>query len=256
MIRFIQEIAREAGAIIRDGYHSELTNIEHKGQIDIVTEIDLQSEIHLKKRISQKFPDDNIISEETSSGYDFGQRNWIIDPLDGTTNFSHKFPVCAVSIGLEIDGIISSGVVYNPILDEMFSAERGKGAFYNDESIRVSETGEISNSLIATGFPYDRWQNGDHYIREYLAFMKRCQGVRRVGAAAVDLCYVAMGRLDGFFERKLKPWDMAAGSLIVAEAGGNISRFNGNKWHYLDDTIIASNGIIHNRMIDILKNTQ
>jgi len=256
MIEFIKKIALEAGEIIKKGYYSELTNIEHKGQVDLVTETDLKSEELLKKRIKEKFPNDNIVSEETSSGYNFGKRNWIIDPLDGTTNFSHKFPVFAVSIGLEIAGIISFGVVYNPILNEMFFAEKGKGAFYNDELIQVSEKDKISNSLIATGFAYDRWEKGDFYIKEYLAFMKRCQGVRRVGAAAVDLCYVAMGRLDGFFERKLKPWDMAAGSLIVTEAGGNISQFNGEKWHYLDDTIIASNGKIHEEMIEILNVAQ
>ncbi len=256
MIEFMEEIAGEAGDIISKGFDSDRKNISFKGRIDIVTEIDLQSEMLLKKRISEKFPMDNIISEETSSGYIFGNRNWIIDPLDGTTNFSHNFPVCAVSIGLEIDGIISYGVIYNPILDELFSAEKGKGAYFNGREIHISKTGKISESLIATGFPYDRWEKGDFYIKEYLAFMKRCQGVRRVGAAAIDLCYVACGRLDGFFERKLKPWDMAAGSLIVKEAGGKISQFNGEKWHYLNDTVIASNGKIHREMIGVLREIQ
>ena len=134
----------------------------------------------------------------------------------------------------------------------MFFAEKGKGAFLNANKISVSSTQQISNSLIATGFPYDRWQNGDFYIAEYLAFMKKCQGMRRVGAASLDLCFVAAGRLDGFFERKLKPWDMAAGSVILSEAGGKITCFDGYKWNPFDETIVASNKIIHRQMVEIL----
>jgi len=145
-------------------------------------------------------------------------------------------------------------VVYIPFFNELFWAEKNKGAYLNNKEIHISCTKEISQSLIATGFPYDRWQDGNFYIKEYAAFMKRSQGVRRAGAAVIDLCYTACGRLDGFFERKLKPWDTAAGSLIVKEAGGKVSDYSGNGRHYTDSTIIASNQYIHNQMIDILAN--
>ena len=243
----------EAGEIIRCAYYKPETHIEYKGDIDILTETDLQCEEHITKRILELFPNDTILTEESKQTKGTTNRKWIIDPLDGTTNFSHRFPFCAVSIGLEIDGEMKYGVVFNPIFNELFYAEKNKGSYLNEKKIRVSDNSEISQSLIGTGFPYDRWQKGDYYIKQYLAFMKRCQGVRRAGAAAIDLCYVACGRLDGFFENKLKPWDMAAGSIIITEAGGNITQFNGKDWHYSNDTILASNGEIHEKMIEILR---
>lgn len=252
MLKFIKKIALEAGEIIRDAYYKPETHIEYKGDIDILTETDLHCEEHIIKRILKRFPSDTILTEESEHPEGKTNPKWIIDPLDGTTNFSHRYPFCAVSIGLEIDEEIKYGVVYNPIMDELFWAEKEKAAFLNDKLIQVSNTNKISESLVATGFPYDRWQNADFYIKDYLAFVKKTQGVRRAGAAAIDLCYVACGRLDGFFERKLKPWDMAAGSLIITEAKGKITQFNGQRWHYLDDTILASNGKIHKKMIEIL----
>ena len=253
MLKFIKEIALEAGEIIRDAYYKPETHIEYKGEIDILTETDLQCEKLIIKRTLKRFPSDTILTEESEYLIGTTNRKWIIDPLDGTTNFSHRYPFCAVSIGLEIDEEIKYGVVYNPIMDELFYAEKGKGAFLNDKLIQVSNRNKISESLVATGFPYDRWQNADYYIKDYLAFVKKTQGVRRAGAAAIDLCYVACGRLDGFFERKLKPWDMAAGSLIITEAGGKITEFDGKHWCYMDDTILASNGKIHEKMIEILR---
>jgi len=253
MKNFMTKLASEAGKIIRKGYFSTSVKIQHKGTIDLVTETDLSSEIFIKNEIRRQFPDDLILAEETENIRKSADRIWIIDPLDGTTNFAHKFPVFAVSIGLQIGSEMKFGVVYNPVSNEMFFAEKGKGAFLNEEKISVSATQQISDSLIATGFPYDRWQNGDFYIAEYLAFMKKCQGLRRVGAASLDLCFVASGRLDGFFERKLKPWDMAAGSVILSEAGGKITCFDGNKWNPFDETIVASNGNIHRQMIEILE---
>ena len=252
MIEFIKQIAREAGKIIKTDYDKAETDIIHKGNIDLVTQTDLQCDKLLRERISEKFPDDCIIIEESEIINQSSTRRWIIDPLDGTTNFAHRFPFCAVSIGLEVNEEIIYAVVFNPILDELFEAEKGKGAFLNGKKINVSKTNKISNALVATGFPYDRWEKADEYIKDYLAFMKRSQGVRRVGAAAIDLCYVACGRLDGFFERKLKPWDTAAGSLIVIEAGGTISQYSGEKYSCFDNTVLATNSLLHDRMINIL----
>jgi len=246
------DLASEAGKIIKKGYLLKESKLKHKGAIDLVTETDLSSEMFIKNEIRRHFPDDLILAEETANIRRTAERIWIIDPLDGTTNFVHKFPVFAVSIGLQIGSEIRFGSVYNPVSEEMFFAEKGKGAFLNGEKISVSATEQISDSLIATGFPYDRWQKGDFYVVEYLAFMKKCQGVRRVGAASLDLCFAASGRLDGFFERKLKPWDMAAGSVILSEAGGVITDFNGKKWNPFAETIVASNGKIHRQMIEIL----
>ncbi len=255
MLEFIKKIALEAGEIIRHAYYKPETHIEYKGDIDILTETDLQCEEHIIKRILDRFPNDTILTEESKLSIGTTTQKWIIDPLDGTTNFSHRFPFCAVSIGLEIDGEMKYGVVLNPIFNELFYAEKNKGSFLNERKIHISDNLEIKNCLIGTGFPYDRWQKGDYYIKQYLAFMKCCQGVRRAGAAAIDLCYVACGRLDGFFERKLKPWDMAAGSLIITEAGGKITEFDGKHWHYSNDTFLASNGKIHEKMIEILRRT-
>ena len=253
MLEFIKKIALEAGEIIRDAYYKPKTPIKYKGDIDLLTETDLQCEKHITQKILERFPDDTILTEESEHPEGTTNRKWIIDPLDGTTNFSHRFPFCAVSIGLEIDGEMKYGVVYNPIFNELFYAKKNKGSFLNENKIHVSDNSQISQCLVGTGFPYDRWKHGDYYIKEYLAFMKRCQGVRRAGAASIDLCYLACGRLDGFFENKLKPWDMTAGSLIITEAGGKITQFDGNPWHYSSDTILASNGKIHEKMVEILK---
>lgn len=244
MLEFIQEIARAAGEIIKQGYYKDSVNTEHKGSVDLVTEIDLASEKYIINRIRERFPTDSILAEEkpdlTSSG-----RLWIIDPLDGTTNFAHRFPNFAVSIGLEIEGVIKFGVVYQPITDEVFWAELGKGAFLNGKQIRVSQTAELSQSLIGTGFPYDRWEHGEAYTQDFTKVMRSCQGIRRAGAAAIDLCYLACGRLDGFFEQKLKPWDLAAGSLIITEAGGKITGYKQEDWNIYQSKTVASNGLIH-----------
>ncbi|MBN2461757.1 MAG: inositol monophosphatase [Candidatus Cloacimonetes bacterium] len=252
MLEYIKDLAQNAGSIIREGYLAKTGRITHKGVIDLLTDTDLASEEYLTGNIKGKFPDDMILAEEQNSQFISGERIWIIDPLDGTTNFVHRFPFCAVSIALEINNVTSFAVVYNPVFDEMFWASRGKGSYLNGKRISVSATDCLNNALVATGFPYDRWQHADYYLQEYLAFMKNTQGVRRTGAAALDLCYVACGRLDGFFEHKLKPWDTAAGSLIVQEAGGFISDYDNGNWYWTADTIVASNNRIHAAMIKIL----
>ncbi|MDY6915509.1 MAG: inositol monophosphatase family protein [Candidatus Cloacimonadota bacterium] len=252
MLEFIKQIAVEAGKIIKKAYDTRIEKIEHKGDIDLVTEIDLKSEQLLKQRIQEKYPVDAILAEEGKEVNAGATRRWIIDPLDGTTNFTHRFPFLAVSIGVEEAGKMKYGVVYNPVMKEMFWTQCGNGAFLNGKPISVSATNRLSQALVGTGFPYDRWQHGDFYIKEYQIFMQNTQGVRRGGAAAVDLCYVGCGRLDGFFERKLHPWDMAAGSLILKEAGGKLSQFSGEKWHYTNDTIVASNTNLHQAMLKLL----
>jgi myo-inositol-1(or 4)-monophosphatase len=252
MLETIKKIIKQAGKIAIADYNASDKIIHHKGAIDIVTQTDLKIEDFLKSKILKNYPDHDLLMEETDNELKKSNHLWIIDPLDGTTNFAHKFPFFAISIAYEENQIMQLAAVYIPFLQELFWAEKDKGAYLNGRKIQVSETAEINQSLVATGFPYDRWQKGDHYLQEFAAFMKRTQGVRRAGAAAIDLCYTACGRLDGFFERKLKPWDTAAGSLIIREAGGKVTNYSGDLQHYTEDTIIASNGIIHQNMLDIL----
>ncbi len=251
---FLKQLIKDAGEILKEGFFKQTSQVRHKGNIDLVTDTDLKLEEFITERIKENYPNDLIVAEENHFLIKSAFRRWIIDPLDGTTNFVHRFPFVNISIAVEEEDKIVLGAVYNPIFNEFFFAELGKGAFLNENKISVSANSEISNCIVATGFPYDRWEKGDFYIKEFLAFTKTTQGVRRTGSAALDLCYVAAGRFDGFFERKLKPWDMAAGSLIVKEAGGRITKFDGDNWHYSDDTIVASNGFIHDKMIDILAN--
>jgi len=255
METFLKTLIKQAGEILREAFYKKTSQIKHKGNIDLVTDTDIKLEKFITDTILHRFPDDAVIAEENHFEIKEAKRKWIIDPLDGTTNFVHRFPFVNISIGIEEDEQMKYAAVFNPIFNELFYAEKGKGAFLNDKiKLAVSETNKISNCIVATGFPYDRWQRGDYYIKEFLAFTKTTQGVRRTGSAAIDLCYVAAGRFDGFFERKLKPWDMAAGSLIVSEAGGKISKYNGDKWHYTNDTIVASNGKIHSKMIELIQN--
>lgn len=252
MLDFIKKLAQNTGEIICTDFAHPGFKPQHKGAIDLVTETDLKCEEYLIHHIGRAFPHDGIMTEERSIINPQSDRRWIIDPLDGTTNFSHRFPFFAVSICLEIEKVIRYGVVFAPILEELFEAELGKGARLNGKMIQVSTVENITNSLIATGFPYDRWQNADFYLKEYLAFLKKCQGIRRAGAASIDLCYVACGRLEGFFERKLHPWDVGAGSLIIRESGGKITNFTGENWDYDQETILASNSLIHSEMRKIL----
>ncbi|PID28574.1 MAG: inositol monophosphatase [Candidatus Cloacimonadota bacterium] len=252
MLNRIINLSKEAGKILSEGYNKQDCLISYKGKVDLVTETDLKCEKFIADYIKRNFPEDTVLAEENNSITGTNNRVWIIDPLDGTTNFSHKYPFFAVSIALQIDGEIRFGAVFNPVLNELFYAEKGKGAFLNDKKISVSSTKDISKSLIATGFPYDRWENGDLYLEEMKKFVKQCLGVRREGSAAIDLCYVACGRLDGYFERKLKPWDMAAGQLIVLEAGGKISTYENDTWNINSHSIIADNQKIHKIIIDLL----
>lgn len=222
----IETLARNAGAILREGYNTE-HDIKYKGEIDLVTEIDHASEKYLLGEIHSRFPGGHIFAEE--SGETIGQNEdvWYIDPLDGTVNYAHHVPVFCVSIGFASRGTLELGAVYDPLLNEMFTAERGKGAFLNGKQIHVSKTSELKKSLLVTGFPYDTWNTPRNNFDYFVKLAKMTQGVRRLGSAALDGCYVAAGRFDGFWELSLKPWDIAAAGLIAQEAGARVTNIDG-----------------------------
>ncbi len=228
--------------------------IEFKGAIDIVTEMDTKAENLIIKTLKNTFPDHGILTEESQEQKTNSEYRWIIDPLDGTTNYSHGFPVFCVSIALEKNGEIILGVVYNPMLNELFTAEKGKGAYLNNKKIKVSDIKELTKSLLATGFPYDVRTSEQNNIANFARFAVKAQAIRRAGSAALDMCYVACGRFDGFWELKLKPWDTAAAMLIINEAGGMVTDFKGNPFSFYSGETLASNGLIHAEMIDILQN--
>ena len=246
------EIAREAGIFLKDKLNSVHT-IDYKGEINLVTEVDKISEEMITSKINALFPDHDILAEEFTDidrGSDF---RWIIDPLDGTTNYAHGYPYFCVSIALERLNTMTVGIVYDPMLDEMFVAEKGKGAFVNDREIHVSNTRGIIKSLLATGFPYDIREDSDNNLNYFNEMILSAQAIRRAGSAALDLAYVAAGRFDGFWELKLNPWDIAAGWLLVEEAGGIVTDMGGNDYHLESSSILASNGRIHKEMMDVLK---
>jgi myo-inositol-1(or 4)-monophosphatase len=246
--------SRKAGIILKQRLGCP-GRISHKGVIDIVTEMDRKAEALIIKEIRRAFPDHGILTEESPEikGSSTGvQKRWIIDPLDGTTNYAHGFPVFCVSIAFEKDGEVMFGVVYNPMLDEMFVAEKGKGSSLNKKRIRVSSTKGLGHSLLATGFPYDVRSSRDNNLRNFSRFALKAQAIRRAGSAALDLCYAACGRFDGFWELRLKPWDTAASALIVKEAGGRVTDFKGNAFSIHSGECLASNGLIHEDMIAVL----
>jgi myo-inositol-1(or 4)-monophosphatase len=246
-----QEAASSAGALILEHWQQP-KQVDYKGAVDLVTSVDRESERRIVECLQKKFPGHSILAEEETDrvGADSSHR-WIIDPLDGTTNFLHSYPQFCVSIALERDGEVVLGLVYDPVRAEWFQAVKGRGATLNGAAIRISGVKELDKALLATGFPYDRRDQADFYLAFFKAFMIRSQGVRRAGAAALDLCYVACGRLDGFWELKLRPWDTAAGALIVQEAGGRMSDFHGEPFSIWGDETVASNGVIHDAMVDV-----
>ena len=255
MLDFAIDMAREAGRLLRDRLGSQIA-ITHKGAINIVTDVDLASEQLIRDRIATHYPRHEVLAEEGGLAESASDYRWVIDPLDGTTNYAHGFPVFCVSIGLEYQGETVLGVVYDPMRDELFTAERGGGAALNHRPIRPSPTEDLVHSLLSTGFPYDirtsTLTNLDHWAN----FAMNAQALRRIGSAALDLCYVACGRFDGFWELSLSPWDMAAGALIVVEAGGRVTDFQGSPFSNYKPEVIASNGLIHGRMVEILAETR
>lgn len=241
-----------AGGILKENLHGT-REIIYKGDINLATEMDMRSERVVVETLLSSFPYHGIIAEEetyiqTESGF-----TWIIDPLDGTTNYTHGYPCFSVSIALEQEGVVVLGVVYDPMRDELFSAQKGQGSYLNGKSLRVSATDKLINSLLATGFPYDRKVSEKNNMDYFHKLLMASQEVRRDGSAALDLCYVACGRFDGFWELKLKSWDVAAGSLVVREAGGVVSNFTGSGFSLHDEEIVASNGAIHGALLEILR---
>ncbi len=245
------ETAREAGAILRADWERP-KEITYKGEVDLVTETDRRSEAVIVARLREHFPDHAIVAEEGSGGASKEAKYcWHVDPLDGTTNFAHGYPCFAVSIGLVEDGEPIAGVVLDPVRDELFAAERGEGAYLNERRIRVSAVEKLSQSLLATGFPTHQRKNSAN-IHYYWEFTLHSHGVRRDGAAALDLCSVACGRFDGFWEFGLSSWDTAAGILLVREAGGTVSDFAADAYHPGGRKLVASNGRIHGEMLEMV----
>jgi myo-inositol-1(or 4)-monophosphatase len=243
----MSEIAREAGALLMEFFHRRV-KIEYKGEADLVTEADRSSERLILERIRSHWPDHEVIGEEGARIETGGDYRWYVDPLDGTTNFAHGFPVFCVSLGLTFRGKRKAAVLYDPTRDELFFAELGKGAFLNGQKIEVSKTDTLAQSLVATGFPsYKRHKNPNIFFYHQLTL--RTHGVRRAGSAALDLANVACGRFDGFWEFNLNAWDTSAGILIVEEAGGKVSGFEGEPLAITDRNVLASNGLIHAAMV-------
>lgn len=245
--------AKCAGEILREGY-GKSHQINHKGRIDLTTEIDHQSEAYLLEQIHTHFPGHTIDTEESGLLSGAGGACWYIDPLDGTTNYAHAVPLFCVSLAYAENGQPLLGVIYEPMHDECFSAERWQGAYLNGQPIHVSATSDLLTSLLTTGFPYDRYTDSRNNLAAFEHFTRLTQGVRRLGAAALDLCYVAAGRFDGYWEQTIRPWDIAAGALIVTEAGGQVSKLDGGA-DFLQPpyNILAGNPSIHALMLQEFK---
>jgi myo-inositol-1(or 4)-monophosphatase len=250
LLDFAIQTAREAGRLLAERFGRKI-EISNKSEIDLVTESDLASERLVIDRIKTYYPRHSILAEESGATDAASEWRWIIDPLDGTTNYAHGYPCFCVSIGLAHQGRLELGVVYDPIRDEMFAAERGQGASLNGRRIHVSETRSLSAALLCTGFPYDVRQRNE-FARHFANFIMTAQGVRRDGAAALDLAYVAAGRFDGFWEEGLKPWDVAAGVLIIEEAGGRVTDYYDAPFDIYSPPILASNGLVHEEMMRVL----
>jgi len=245
--------AQSAGQFIMENVNKAI-KINFKGRVNVVTDIDRGAEEIIISMIRESFPDHHILAEETPAINTSSPFKWIIDPLDGTTNFIHGLPIFAVSIAVEFDGEIIVGVVYDPTRNELFSAIKNAGAFLNEKQIKVSQIKTLSESLTATGFPYETDSVFENNMEIFRAVYRKCQGVRRAGSAALDVCYVAAGRFDGFWEFGLNPWDVSAGALIVQEAGGQVGDYNGMKFSSDNvSQIIASNGKIHSELLTIIQ---
>jgi myo-inositol-1(or 4)-monophosphatase len=248
----IERLARGAGAILRDGYDKE-HQISYKGVIDLVTEVDHASEAFLLREIQSRFPESHILAEESGEIQGIDEGIWYIDPLDGTVNYSHHIPLFSVSIAYAFKGVVILGAVYDPMRDELFSAEQGKGAQLNGKQIHASKATELQKSLLVTGFPYDTWNTKQDNFRNFEKLAKMTQGVRRLGSAALDGCYVGAGRFDAFWELRLNAWDIAAGGLIAEEAGAKVTAMDGSP-DYIStpQSIIAAAPGIYQQLLEQL----
>jgi myo-inositol-1(or 4)-monophosphatase len=253
MLNFAMQTAREAGQILLDKFGRKI-NISKKGETNLVTEADLASEKYIIERIRSYYPKHSILAEESGAAIVEGTSTWkwIVDPLDGTTNFAHGYPCFCVTLALEHEGKIVVGATFDPTRDEMFSAEKGNGASLNNKQIRVSDTEKLDQALLVTGFPYDVSER-DNFARHFTDLILKSRGIRRDGSAAIDMAYVACGRFDGFWEEGLNPWDVAAGVLFVEEAGGRVSYYDNSPFSIYQAPICATNGLIHTEMTDVLR---
>ena len=252
------EIVLRAGDIQMAGRASGF-RIDKKGEIDLVTEVDLACERMCRDVLAERFPDHDILAEELSSGPQEAARaryRWVFDPVDGTTNYAHGLPIFCASLALELDGQPVAGAIYDPSRRELFTAERGQGAFVNGVPLKTTDTAPIGDALLVTGFPYDMHVRGPEIVELFGLFLHRARAVRRLGSAALDLCYVAAGRFDGFWEEHLKPWDVAAGALVVTEAGGRITGMDGGAFDARAGHLVASNGPVHDAMLDVIRDSR
>ena len=254
MLKQVLYQATEAAAAIMKEYANKNFTISNKEGINnLVTEVDHKSEEAIFKIIKENFPDHDILSEESGELIQDSNYKWIIDPIDGTVNYANRIPICCVSIGIEVSGEMQMGAVYNPFINEFFFAEKGKGATLNDTSINVSSTASVKQSCLVTGFPYTYLDMENGPLEVFSKLIRKGVPVRRLGSAAMDLCWVAAGRFDGFYEHKLNAWDSAAGYLIVEEAGGKVTDLKGNYYNPYQPGIIATNGIIHQQLLDVVQ---
>ena len=253
MIDDIINISKQAGSLIREGFGQQFKVDFKTNEINLVTEIDTASEKLITDFIKKKFPSHNILAEESGETHNSSEYLWVIDPLDGTTNFAHGLPIFAVSIGLQKNGETIAGVVYDVMQDIVYAAEKGSGATANSVKIKVSENNNLQHSLLVTGFPYNIKENPDKALERFAILSKKSRGIRRLGSAAIDFCYVAKGVFDGFWEVHLNPWDICAGKLIVEEAGGIVTDFDGKPIDIFTKRILCTNRKIHQMMIEVMK---
>jgi myo-inositol-1(or 4)-monophosphatase len=251
ILQFVEVIIRQAGTVLREGY-GNVRHIQQKGVIDLVTEFDQRSEEVIISSIRQEFPEHAILAEESGHHHTTSEYQWVIDPLDGTTNFAHAIPVFSVSIALLKNNSPVVGVVYDPLRNEMFSAEAGQGASLNQLPIHVSSQTDLGQAVISTGFPYDLRTNPRNNLAQFVQFQLQTQAVRHLGSAALDCAWTALGRLDGYWEFGIKPWDIGAGALIVREAGGRVTLADGDESFLSNDSILVSNGLLHEQMLRVL----
>lgn len=244
------EVVTAAGAIQRARFGAAFT-IEKKGVIDLVTDVDLEVERAARALIGSRFPEHDILAEELGGGRSDASHRWVFDPLDGTTNFAHGIPIFCSSLALEIEGEAVVGAVFDPIRQELFTAERGVGAWLNGAPLKVSAADRLIDAVLVTGFPYDVHSTLDEVIGLFAAYVGEARAIRRLGSAAVDLCWVAAGRMDGFWEQRLQPWDTRAGALLVAEAGGTVTGLDGGHWDPAGGHLLASNGRLHDEMVAV-----
>jgi myo-inositol-1(or 4)-monophosphatase len=252
ILQFIETIARQAGAILKEGY-GNVRQIQHKGAIDLVTEFDKRSEEVILSAIQREYPDHMILAEESGRNQAISEYEWVVDPLDGTTNFANGIPIFCVTIALFKNNSPILGVTYDPLRNEMFSAESGCGATLNGQPIHVSAKPHLEDAVISTGFPYDLRTNPRNNLDQFVQFQLRTRTVRHLASAALDCAWTAMGRLDGYWEFAVQPWDVGAGALVVQEAGGRVTSVIGSEYFLSEDSILVSNGLLHEQMLRVLR---